>query len=94
MSSRNNLMSSQQRANAKHLPIILKEIAQRSKHENLANLKIEGIQRLKELNFNVDYFLFCNSTTLEELFEFEPNTLVAVAAKLGNIRLIDNFILQ
>ena len=94
MSSRNNLMSSQQRANAKHLPIILKEIAQRSKHENLANLKIEGIKRLEELNFNVDYFLFCNSTTLEELFEFEPNTLVAVAAKLGNIRPIDNFIIQ
>ena len=94
MSSRNNLMSSQQRANAKHLPIILKEIAQRSQHENLANLKIEGIQRLEELNFNVDYFLFCNSTTLEELVEFEPNTIVAVAVKLGNVRLIDNFIIQ
>lgn len=94
MSSRNNLMSSQQRANAKHLSIILKEIAQRSKNENLTNLKIEGIQRLEELNFNVDYFLFCNSTTLEELFEFEPNTLVAIAAKLGNVRLIDNYIIQ
>ena len=94
MSSRNNLMSSQQRVNAKHLPVILKEIAKRSKYENLADLKIEGIERLEKLNFNVDYFLFCNSTTLEELFKFEPNTLVAIAAKLGNVRLIDNFIIQ
>ena len=94
MSSRNNLLSSQQRENAKHLPVILKEIAKRSKYENLADLKIEGIERLENLNFNVDYFLFCNSTTLEELFKFESNTLVAIAAKLGNVRLIDNFIIQ
>ena len=60
----------------------------------LKNYKDLSSERLEELNFNVDYFLFCNSTTLEELFEFEPNTLVTVAAKLGNIRLIDNFILQ
>lgn len=94
MSSRNNLMSSKQRVNAKHLPLILKEIAQRSKHENLADLKREGIQRLEMFNFNVDYFLFCNSTTLEEVLEFEPNTLLAIAAKLGNVRLIDNLIIQ
>ncbi len=94
MSSRNNLMSSQQRLNAKHLPVILKDIAQRSKHENLTDLKIEGIQRLEKLNFSVDYFLFCNSTNLEELLEFEPDTLVAIAVKLGNVRLIDNFIIQ
>ncbi len=94
MSSRNNLMSSQQRANAKHLPVILKEIAQRSMYENLVDLKTEAIERLEKLNFKVDYFLFCNSITLEEIFEIKPNTLLAIAAKLGNVRLIDNLIIK
>ena len=71
----------------------IKPLVQKSR-ENLADLKIEGIQRLEKLNFSVDYFLFCNSTNLEELLEFEPDTLVAIAVKLGNVRLIDNFIIQ
>ena len=94
MSSRNNLMSAEQRLNAKHLSIILKEIAQRAHHECLKDLKTEAIKRLEELNFDVDYLLFCNSTTLEELTEFESNSIVAIAAKHGDVRLIDNFIVN
>ena len=42
----------------------------------------------------VDYFSFCNSSTLEEIDEFEANTLLAVAVNLEGVRLIDNFLIQ
>ena len=62
--------------------------------KNLEYLKVEAIKKLEELDFDVDYFSFCNSNTLEEIDEFEPNTLLAVAVNLGGVRLIDNFLIK
>ena len=48
----------------------------------------------QELNFEVDYFSFFNSNTLEEIDEIETNTLLALAVNLGGVRLIDNFLIK
>ena len=94
MSSRNNLLKSNQRIIAAKLSGILKETAHQAKIENLEYLRVEGIKKLEECNFKVDYFSFCNSSTLEEINEFEANTLLAVAVNLEGVRLIDNFLIQ
>ena len=94
MSSRNNLLTPDQRLIAAKLSVILKDTAHQAKTKNLKYLRVEGIKILEELNFKVDYFLFCNSSTLEEIYEFEANTLLAIAVNLGGVRLIDNFLIQ
>ena len=94
MSSRNNLLTPDQRLIAAKLSVILKDTAHQAKIKNLEYLRVEGIKTLEELNFKVDYFSFCNSSTLEEIDEFEANTLLAIAVNLGGVRLIDNFLIQ
>ena len=94
MSSRNNLLNPDQRLVASELSSILKNTAQQIHTRNLEYLKVEAIKKLEELDFEVDYFSFCNSNTLEEIDEFEPNTLLAVAVNLGGVRLIDNFLIK
>ena len=94
MSSRNNLLTPDQRLIAAKLSIILKDTAHQAKIKNLEYLRVKGINALEELNFKVDYFSFCNSSTLEEIDEFEANTLLAIAVNLGGVRLIDNFLIQ
>ena len=94
MSSRNNLLTPDLRLVASELSVILKNTAQQIKTRNLKYLRVEGKKKLEELNFEVDYFSFCNSNTLEEIDEFEPNTLLAVAVNLGGVRLIDNFLIK
>tara|TARA_Y100000766_G_scaffold237499_1_gene213662 strand:- start:264 stop:548 length:285 start_codon:yes stop_codon:yes gene_type:complete len=94
MSSRNNLLTPDQRLIASKLSVILKDTAQQAKIKNLEHLRVEGIKKLEELNFTVDYFSFCNSSTLEEIDDFEENTLLAIAVNLGGVRLIDNYLIQ
>ena len=94
MSSRNNLLTPDQRLVAAKLSIILKNTAQQIKTRNLKYLKVEGKKKLEELNFEVDYFSFFNSNTLEEIDEIETNTLLALAVNLGGVRLIDNFLIK
>lgn len=94
MSSRNNLLTPDQRLIAAKLSVILKDTAHQAKIKNFEYLRVEGIKNLEELNFKVDYFSFCNSSTLEEIDQFEANTLLAIAVNLGGVRLIDNFLIQ
>ena len=58
----------------------------------IKNLRVKLFNNI--INFKVDYFTFCNSITLEEIDEFEANTLLAIAVNLGGVRLIDNFLIQ
>ena len=49
---------------------------------------------LTKLGFEVDYLTICDASTLEDSFSIDTNDLlVAVAAKLGEVRLIDNILL-
>ena len=94
MSSRNNLLTPNQRLIAKNLSLILNDIYVNIGKHSLSNLRDQNIKKLTNLGFDVDYLSFCDSTSLEEISEIKPNTLVAIAAKLETVRLIDNILIK
>jgi len=94
MSSRNNLLTPNQRLIAKNLSLILNDIYVNIGKYSLSNLRDQNIKKLTNLGFDVDYLSFCDSTSLEEISEIKPNTLVAIAAKLETVRLIDNILIK
>ncbi len=94
MSSRNNLLTPNQRVIAKNLSHILNDISENIMNNSFQDLRDQSIKKLTDLGFEVDYLSFCNSTSLEEISKFEANTLVALAAKLGTVRLIDNILIK
>ena len=53
------------------------------------------IDNLSSLGFEVDYLTLCNAETLEDSYEIRSNNLLlAIAATINDIRLIDNIILD
>lgn len=90
LSSRNNLLSNQEKIIATELYKALKDIANNKTNlnSNLINLKKD---HLKSLGINVDYLISCDPDTFEECYKInEKDILVAIAAYVGKIRLIDN----
>tara|TARA_B100000941_G_scaffold268859_1_gene225765 strand:+ start:228 stop:1046 length:819 start_codon:yes stop_codon:yes gene_type:complete len=90
LSSRNNLLSNQEKIIATELYKALKDIAYNKTFldSNLIDLKKDY---LKSLGINVDYLISCDCDTFEECYKIsEKDILVAVAAYIGKIRLIDN----
>ena len=62
----------------------------------ITNVKIlfeEAIGLNNDNIIDIEYFEFIDFNNLENTFEAKENTLVAIAAKVNNIRLIDNLLL-
>ena len=62
----------------------------------ITNVKIlfeEAIGLNNDNMIDIEYFEFIDFNNLENIFEAKENTLVAIAAKVNNIRLIDNLLL-
>ncbi len=62
----------------------------------ITNVKIlfeEAIGLNNDNMIDIEYFEFIDFNNLENTFEAKENTLVAIAAKVNNIRLIDNLLL-
>ena len=62
----------------------------------ITNVKIlfeEAIVLNNDNVIDIEYFEFIDFNNLENTFEAKENTLVAIAAKVNNIRLIDNILL-
>jgi pantoate--beta-alanine ligase len=94
LSSRNNLLSSEEKLLA---PLINKTLEQLKNKKNKLNksLLIKKAKYLSSKGFIVDYIEACDTESLEETFEIDKkDILIAIAAKLGNVRLIDNILLQ
>ena len=94
LSSRNNLLSREERSLA---PLINKTLEQLKNKKNKLNknLLINKAQYLNSKGFRVDYIEACDTESLEESFEIDKkDILIAIAAKLGDVRLIDNILLQ
>ena len=93
MSSRNNLLSKDERKIApliyESLTWIKKNINKLSK-EDLIKFSTEN---LKKNNFEIDYLGVYDISSLKEINNFKKSALIAIAAKLGNVRLIDNIII-
>ena len=95
LSSRNTYLSSEERQNALTINKALKHIK---------SLYLQGIKDTKHLfdaaisildkHLDLEYLEFRNFETFEKVEEIKNNTLVAIAAKSGNTRLIDNIIIR
>jgi len=93
MSSRNNLLTKNER---KVAPLIyesltwIKKNINKISNEDLIKFSTEN---LKKNNFEIDYLGFYDISNLKEINNFKESALIAIAAKLGNVRLIDNIII-
>lgn len=94
LSSRNTYLSAEERKNALTLSKALKQI------EKLYSNGVTDISILFDTAISVldksiemEYLEFRNFETFEKVEKAEANTLVAIAARVGKTRLIDNIIL-
>ena len=94
LSSRNSLLSKKNKLIAPKLYETLKDIETNKAYLNNKFLETR-VDYLKSFGFNVDYLMSCNAESLEESFNiYEDNLLIAVAAHLGDVRLIDNLVIS
>ena len=95
MSSRNAYLDPQQRKSALVLQRSLLEIKNQFERgeRNVTNLIEAGKQLLsQEAGARLDYLEIVDPSTLEPVTQFDRPALVAVAAFVGNTRLIDNIV--
>jgi pantoate--beta-alanine ligase len=93
LSSRNAYLSKEERERARALSEALREIRKRFNkgHNDISDLIQEGKEVLnKSLIYDIDYLEIRNGNTLEGKEKAKSGDLVAVAAKIGHTRLIDN----
>ncbi|HDP69724.1 MAG TPA: pantoate--beta-alanine ligase [Actinobacteria bacterium] len=97
MSSRNKYLNPKERKAALVLSKSLK-LAERMVKNGEKNLKTvkEAMTKLieKEPLVDLEYLAICDSISLKDLLEIKGKVLVALAAKVGKTRLIDNIILE
>ena len=94
MSSRNNRLSESDRKKASKLYETLSSIKDNS--SNLSNEIIKSHKdELTKKGFDVDYLSVCDPISLKDLEDFNSKPfLVAIAASISGIRLIDNILID
>jgi len=94
LSSRNTYLSQEERTNALTISKALFQI-EKLFNQGITDTRILFDTALSVLDKNIDmeYLEFRNFDTFEPVNNAEKNTLVAIAAKSGKTRLIDNIIL-
>jgi pantoate--beta-alanine ligase len=92
MSSRNHLLSPEEKAKASNIYRILTDISDaiKSGKRNFLELCENGNTELAGLGFEPDYLEVRNADTLAPALESDKDLVVLVAAILGKARLIDN----
>ena len=92
LSSRNQYLNEQERAEAPRLYRELCTIAEAVRNGNLAYAELENaaIQRLTDAGWSVDYVEVRHAGSLEIAHAGDKNLVVLAAARLGSTRLIDN----
>ena len=96
MSSRNALLSQQERSRALALPAALEaasELAAAGERSAAALLEAAS-EAMLALGVAPEYLALVDPDTLEELDALAPQSLLAVAARIGEVRLIDNAVLE
>ena len=97
LSSRNRYLSTQERKSALTLPRALIVVRERIEQgeRRAAELLHEGRGwLLAEAGVELDYLTAVNAESLLPVAEAVPGTLIAIAAKVGTTRLIDNFVVD
>jgi pantoate--beta-alanine ligase len=93
MSSRNSLLSAEERKNAALIYHALSQAKKNSRKYSVSNIKKQVINSLNENpQIRVEYFEIVDAANLEPVQSWhEPSVKIGcIAAKVGNIRLIDN----
>lgn len=94
MSSRNELLSGNDRAHASVLFRALSHISKHWKPEHALNLREEALSMLTEENVQVEYLEIADYDSLQPFNSDTGNKAVAcLAARYGAVRLIDNVVL-
>jgi pantoate--beta-alanine ligase len=97
MSSRNMLMSPEQRLNAVHISATLFEAANKTGELTVEELRNWVIDRINENEFlNTDYFEIVDSVTLQPVKSWDEHCVKVgcIAVHCGKIRLIDNITIE
>ena len=94
MSSRNNLLTKDERKIAPNIYENLRWIKNNRKEFTIPELIKISSEKLERHNIQIDYLGIFDKKSLKEAKNFEEGALIAVAAKLGKVRLIDNIILD
>lgn len=92
MSSRNNYLSDEEKAQAANIYRILSEVCSKISEGNKSFVELcqQGMDELASLGFDPDYLEVRNADTLAAPTKEDTNLVVLVAAILGKARLIDN----
>ena len=94
LSSRNTYLSKNERENALTISKALKEIEKLYNSGTLdTNILFDAGFSILNPNIELEYLEFRDFETFEKIHTARKNTLVAIAAKSGKTRLIDNIIL-
>jgi pantoate--beta-alanine ligase len=94
LSSRNAYLSSEDRQKALTLSKVLRKIKE-DYSAGIASTKtvINNALQLLHPDAKLEYLEVLDANTLEQTDILKENTLVAIAAKVGNVRLIDNLLI-
>ena len=96
MSSRNTYLSKEEKIQAtgiyKSLCLAKQLFCEGKKIENIKQVVEENI--LKIPKSKIDYIEIRNSQNLQEVTDLDKNIVIAVAVKVGNVRLIDNMVCE
>lgn len=93
LSSRNVYLDERQRAVAPELYKSLCAVRDRSlSGKSIREVELQEKSRLQALGFDVQYIEACDVSTLQQIAQANKPMVILVAAKLGDVRLIDNLI--
>ncbi|MGB0496636.1 MAG: pantoate--beta-alanine ligase [Kangiellaceae bacterium] len=92
MSSRNKFLTPDEKENAAELRKTLLYFSNLiiEGRRDYKDIRLEAIRSLNAKSFNVDYFEICNTKNLENATLEDRSILIAVAAWMGQPRLLDN----
>jgi pantoate--beta-alanine ligase len=92
LSSRNGYLNDSERSHAAHLQQLLRSLKARIEagERDYASLQAEAGRQLQADGFDVDYVAIMNADSLTPATPSDSQLLLALAARLGNTRLIDN----
>jgi pantoate--beta-alanine ligase len=94
MSSRNLRLSKEERSLALTIYNELCTIKAGKKNFSLEELKKNAVGHLEEKGFGVDYVEICNANDLSVAYRNDGELVALVAATIGQVRLIDNMLLN
>ncbi len=95
LSSRNSYLNEVEKIKASSVFKVLSDIVISFKHGKTNKKEVfEESLKLLDKDINIEYLEVCDVNTLDYCEEISHNSFVAIAAKLGNVRLIDNVVIS